>query len=178
MLAYIIRWVASHIRLSPLQVITIVLALSLCSCGSSKKVDYINKVYKATSTNVDTSYLVTHKSSLKKSARSLYEGLHVKHVVYDTSISDSLGRHPVLSETTITRNRESGKKGSEQSENKQVASQSVTTSEVNDSTSYFVSGREIAETQVPGQIGHVIKWVCIAIGLIIVWNIVRRYGRK
>lgn len=140
--------------------------------------EHINKVYKATSTNVDTSYLVTQKSSLKKSASSLYEGLHVKHVVYDTSISDSLGRHPVLSETTITRNRVSGKKGSEQSEKKQVENQSVTTSEVSDSTSYFVYRREIAETQVPRQIGHIVKWGCIAIGLLIVWIMVRKYGRK
>ena len=171
------KWVASHIRLAPLQFLVIVL---LCSCGSSQKTHHSTEVVKVETITQSTDSLSVFKQNLTTEIDSSTEELEVTITEYDTGQpTDSLTkRPPVKKEIKVSRSK-GQKKQSEQKNDEHKESVTQVAEQVRQHDSVSVQVVKVKqETAVPNQIGNMVKWVCMLVGLIIVLYLARRYGRR
>ena len=163
-----------------LYLLTILLMSAICSCGSSKKARKQSEVVKIeTSTqSTDSSSVVKH--NLITATDSSAEELEVTITEYDTEKpTDSLtNKPPVKKEIKVSRSK-GQKKQSEQKNDERKESVTQVAEQVRQQDSVSVQVVKVKqETAVPKQIGNMVKWVCMLVGLIIVLYLARRYGRR
>lgn len=173
----IMKWVASHIRLAPLQLLVIVL---LCSCGSSKKAHHSTEVVKVETITQSTDSSSVVKQNLTTEIDSSTEELEVTITEYDTDQpTDSMtNRPPIKKEIKVVRNKGSRKQSEQkQDERKEAVTQVAEQVHVQDSVKAQTADIK-QETTVPKQIGNVVKWVCVLAGLVIVLYLARKYGMR
>ena len=168
---------ANCIKLAPLQIITIFVMSGIWSCGSSKKAQRQAEVVKIeTSTqSSDSSSLV--KECLITATDSSTEDLEVTITEYDTSmpVDSATNKPPVKKEIKVSKKKNSHKTSEQkQSDKHEVKSEVAEVVHVQDSVQ-AEAVKEKKETTVPKQIGGA---VCALIALIIVWYIVRRFGKR
>ena len=171
---------ANCIKLAPLQILTIFVISGIWSCGSSKKAQRQAEVVKIeTSTqSSDSSSLV--KECLITETDSNNEDLEITITEYDTSmpVDSATNRPPVKKEIKVSKKKNSHKTSEQkQSDKHEVKSEVAEQVHVQDSVQAEAM-REKIETTVPKQIGGVVWAVCALIALIIVWYIVRRFGKR
>ena len=176
----LLKWVSNCIKLAPLQIITIFVMSGIWSCGSSKKAQRQAEVVKIeTSTqSSDSSSLV--KECLITATDSSTEDLEVTITEYDTSmpVDSATKKPPVKKEIKVSKKKNSHKTSEQkQSDKHEVKSEVAEVVHVQDSVQAEVV-REKIETTVPKQIGGAVWAVCALIALIIVWYIVRRFGKR
>lgn len=173
----IMKWVASHIRLAPLQFLAIVL---LCSCGSSKKAHHSTEVVKVETITQSTDSSSVVKQNLTTEIDSSTEELEVTITEYDTGQpTDSLTKKPpIKKEIKVVRNKGSNKKSEQkQDEHKEAVTQVAEQVHVQDNVKAQTADIK-QETTVPKQIEGAVRAVCVLVGLLIVWYVVRRYGMR
>lgn len=171
------KWVASHIRLAPLQFLVIVL---LCSCGSSQKTHHSTEVIKVETITQSTDSSSVVKQNLTTEIDSSTEELEVTITEYDTDQpTDSMtNRPPIKKEIKVVRNKGSRKQSEQkQNEYKEAVVQVAEQVHVQDSVKAQTADIK-KETTVPKQIGGAVRAVCVLVGLLIVWYVVRRYGMR
>lgn len=176
----LLKWVANCIKLAPLQILTIFVMSGIWSCGSSKKAQRQAEVVKIeTSTqSSDSSSLI--KECLITTTDSSNEDLEVTITEYDTSmpVDSATNKPPVKKEIKVSKKKNSHKTSEQkQSDKHEVKSEVAEVVHVQDSVQAEAM-REKIETTVPKQIGGVVWAVCALIALIIVWYIVRRFGKR
>ena len=177
MLRTIMKWVASRMWLAPLQLLAVVL---LCSCGSSQKTQQAAEVVKVETTTQSTDSSSVVKHNLITATDSSTEELEVTIIEYDTEKpTDSLtNKPPVKKEIKVSRSK-GQKKQSEQKNDERKESVTQVAEQVRQQDSVSVQVVKVKqETAVPKQIGNMVKWVCMLVGLIIVLYLARRYGRR
>ena len=176
----LLKWVANCIKLAPLQIITIFVMSGIWSCGSSKKAQRQAEVVKIeTSTqSSDSSSLV--KECLITATDSSNEDLEITITEYDTSmpVDSATNKPPVKKEIKVSKKKNNHKTSEQkQSDKHEVKSEVAEQVHVQDSVQ-AEAVKEKKETTVPKQIGGVVWAVCALIALIIVWYIVRRFGKR
>lgn len=127
----------------------------------------------ADSASVIKEYLITATDSTT-------EDLEITITEYDTSmpIDSDTNRPPVKKEVKVSKKKNSHKTSEQkQSDKHEVKSEVAEVVHVQDSVQ-AEAVKEKKETTVPKQIGGVVWAVCALIALIIVWYIVRRFGKR
>lgn len=176
----LLKWVANCIKLAPLQILTIFVMSGICSCGSSKKAQKQTEVVKieATTQSADSSSVI--KDCLITETDSTTEDLEVTITEYDTSmpVDSATNKPPVKKEVKVSKKKNSHKTtGQKQEEKHEVKSEFAEQVHVQDSVQ-SEAVKEKTETTIPKQIGGVVWAVCALIALIIVWYIVRSFGKR
>lgn len=171
------KWVASHIRLAPLQFLVIVL---LCSCGSSQKTHHSTEVIKVETITQSTDSSSVVKQNLTTEIDSSTEELEVTITEYDTGQpTDSITkRPPVKKEIKVVRSKGNNKMSEQkQDEHKEAVVQVAEKIKVQDSMSVEMEKMK-QETTVPKQICDVVKMVCVLIGLLVLLVVARRMTKN
>lgn len=163
-----------------LYLLTILLMSAICSCGSSKKVQKQSEVVKVEMTTQSADSASVIKEYLITATDSTTEDLEITITEYDTSmpIDSDTNRPPVKKEVKVSKKKNSHKTSEQkQSDKHEVKSEVAEVVHVQDSVQ-AEAVKEKKETTVPKQIGGVVWAVCALIALIIVWYIVRRFGKR
>lgn len=174
------KWVASHIRLAPLQCLTIFVMLGICSCGSSQKTQQVAEVMKVETITQSTDSVSVVKHNLTTETDSSTEELEVTITEYDTSRpNDSLtNKPPIKKEIKVSRSKGSRKQSEQKKdEHKEAVTQVAENIKVQDSMSEEMSKMK-QETTVPKQICDVVKMVCVLIGLLVLLVVARRMTKN
>ena len=176
----VMKWVASYIRLAPMQCLTIFVMSGICSCGSSKKAEQSTEVVKIETTIHSTDSSSVVKQNLITATDSTTEELEVTITEYDTSqpTDSATKKPPVKREIKVSRSK-GNKKQSEQKNDERKEAVTQVAEQVRQQDSVSVQVVKVKqETTVPKQIGNMVKWVCVLIGLLIAWYVARRYGKR
>ena len=160
--------------------LTIFVMSGICSCGSSQKTQQAAEVVKVETSTQSTDSTSLIKENLITATDSSTEDLEVTITEYDTGQpTDSLTkRPPVKKEIKVVRNKGSRKQSEQkQNEYKEAVVQVAEQVHVQDSVKAQTADIK-KETTVPKQIGGAVRAVCVLVGLLIVWYVVRRYGMR
>ena len=152
----------------------------ICSCGSSQKTQQAAEVVKVETSTQSTDSTSLIKENLITATDSSTEDLEVTITEYDTGQpTDSLTkRPPIKKEIKVVRNKGSRKQSEQkQNEYKEAVVQVAEQVHVQDSVKAQTADIK-KETTVPKQIGGAVRAVCVLVGLLIVWYVVRRYGMR
>ena len=158
----------------------ILLALAICSCGSSKKAQKQSEVVniETNTKSEDSTSLI--KECLTTETDSTTEDLEITVTEYDTSmpIDSATNRPPVKKEVKVSK-KKNNYKASEQKQEEKHESKSEFAEQVEVRDSLTTEAvKEKHETTIPKQIGGVVWAVCVLIALIIVLYVLRRFGKR
>ncbi|EJW99020.1 lipoprotein [gut metagenome] len=158
----------------------IIITLFLCSCGSSKKAQKQSEMVSIGSITKSNDSVSVVKDFLITQTDSSTEDFEMTITEYDTSrpIDTITGKLPVKVSVKVNKRKGVRKDSRKEKSDRQTAKvENLISTQAQDSIS-VETNKEKRETTVPKQIGNVMKWVCVFVGLMIVWHIVRSHGRR